>query len=161
MIDVVVCSAEDTTAEVVTKAFDRSFTSGQVRRTNSLAAAANVVVALGPTDADAVWLEPLARRRAKIMLFGPVGPRIARLAGVSLQAASTDLAAHCGCPPAPAHGTSESSAGLVYASTGLGSGAHFVVSTSRTNGTISAMAASTSAQVHGRSQCRRAAREPP
>ena len=120
MIDVVVCSAEDTTAEVVTNAFNRSFTRAQVRRTDRPASTANVVVALGPTDADALWLEPLARRRAKIMLLGPVGPRIARLAGVSLQAA-TDLAVHCGCLPAPAHGSSESSAALVYASTGLGS----------------------------------------
>jgi hypothetical protein len=118
MIDVVVCSAEDTTAEVVTRAFGRTFTSGQVRRTDN--PSASVVVVLGPTDADAVWLEPLAGRRAKIMLFGPLGCRIARLAGVSLQA-NTDLAVHCGCPPAPVRGTSESSAALVYASTSLGS----------------------------------------
>jgi hypothetical protein len=81
------------------------------------------VVALGPTDEDAVWLEPLARQRAKIILLGHLGPRIARLAGVSLEAGSADLLAHCDCPPAPARGTSESSAGLVYASTGLGSAA--------------------------------------
>jgi hypothetical protein len=121
MIDVIVCSAEDTTAEVITKAFERSFTKGQIRRTDSPAAPANVVVALAPTDADATWLEPLASRRVKILLFGPLGPRIARLAGVTLQAITEDLAIHCGCPPAPAHGTSESSAALVYAATRLDS----------------------------------------
>jgi hypothetical protein len=121
MIDLIVCSAEDTTVEVVTKAFERSFTRGQVRRTGIPVDAANakVVVALGPTDADADWLAAIARRRAKILLFGAIGPRIAQLAGVTLQVVTEDLAIHCDCPPAPPHDTSESSAALVYAATAL------------------------------------------
>src|SRR5258708_6502301 len=125
MIDLIVCSAEDTTAEVITKAFERSFTKGQIRRTDGPTTLANVVVALAPTDADAVWLEPLASRRGKLLLFGPLGPRIARLAGVTLQAFTEDFAVHCGCPPAPAHGTSESSAALVYKATRLDSACSF------------------------------------
>jgi hypothetical protein len=122
MIDVIIGSAEDTTAEVVTRAFERSFTSGQVRRIDDPMAPTNaqVAVVLGPTEADAAWLEPLARQRAKILLFGPLGPRIARLAGVTLQAIPKGFAHHCDCPPASTHGISESSAALVYHATGLG-----------------------------------------
>ena len=120
MIDVVVCAAADTTAEVVIKAFERSFTRGQVRRALAASPDAKIVVALGPTDADATWLEALARRRAKIVLLGPLGPRVARLAGITLAAVDDALAAHGGCPPAPTHGASESSAALVYAADGLG-----------------------------------------
>src|SRR6476646_9685150 len=107
MIDVIVCSAEDTTIEVVRKAFERSFTQGQVRLTDIPAAGADVVVVLGPTDADAAWLEQLASQRSKIIFFGLLGPRIARLAGITLQATSADLSCHCACPPASSHSTSE------------------------------------------------------
>ena len=121
MIDVIVCSADGTTAEVVTKAFERSFTRGQVRRADHATSetTARVLVVLGPSDADAAWLEPLTRRHAKILLFGPIGTRIAQLTGITLQAISKDLAAHCDCLPAVAHRTSESSAALVYSSAGL------------------------------------------
>jgi hypothetical protein len=126
MIDLIVCSAEDATAEVITKAFERSFTKGQIRRTDSRTASASIVVALAPTDADAVWLEPLASQPGKILLFGPLGPRIARLAGVRLQDVTEDFAVHCGCLPAPAHGTSESSAALIYSATRLDSTCSFL-----------------------------------
>ena len=121
MIDLVVCTAEDTTVEVVTKAFERSFTRGQIRRTGIPIdpANANVVVALGAGDVAADWLEAIARRRVKILLFGAIGPRIARLAGVTLAAVSEDLAFHCDCPPAAAHDNSESSAALVYTASAL------------------------------------------
>ncbi len=121
MIDLVVCTAEDTTVEVVTKAFERSFTRGQIRRTGIPVnpANANVVVALGPGDADADWLEAIARRGVKILLFGSIGARIARLAGVTPPAVIEDLAFHCDCPPAPAHDSSQSSAALVYAASAL------------------------------------------
>ncbi len=121
MIDLIVCTAEDTTVEVVAKAFERSFTRGQIRRTGIPLdpANANVVVAMGPGDADADWLEAIARRGVKILLFGSIGPRIARLAGVTLPAVTEDLAFHCDCPPAPANDSSESSAALVYAASAL------------------------------------------
>jgi hypothetical protein len=122
MIDLIIGSAEDTTAEVVTRAFERSFTSGQIRRIDNPAVPTNakIAVVLGPTDADAAWLEPLARQGSKILLLGPLGPRVARLAGVSLQAITPDFASHCDCRPAPVHGISESSAALVYAASRVG-----------------------------------------
>jgi hypothetical protein len=121
MIKVIVCSAEDTTIEVVSKAFERSFTRGQVHLSDTPAAEDDVVVVLGPTDADAEWLEQLVSQRSKIILFGLLGPRIARLAGIALQAPNTILAEHCACPPASSHYPSESSAVLVYAPAVLGS----------------------------------------
>src|SRR5438876_4662103 len=110
MIDVIVCSAEETTVEVVSKAFERSFTRGQVHLTDIPAAGGDVVVVLGPTDADAAWLEQLASQQSKIILFGLLGPRIARLAGICLQATSIELSDHCACAPASSHSPSESSA---------------------------------------------------
>jgi hypothetical protein len=117
MIECMVSTAEETTVEVVTKAFARSFTRGQVRRTCAPkdSATSGVVVVLGPGDDDADWLEALARRPIKIVLLGALGPRMARLAGVTVPAVSEDLAVHCVCPPTPAHHTRESSATLVYA----------------------------------------------
>jgi hypothetical protein len=120
MIAVIVSSAEDTTIEVVSKAFERSFTKGQVRLTD-IRARTDVVVVLGPTDADAEWLEQLASQRSKVILFGRLGPRIARLAGITLHPISTDLYDHCACPPTSPHRMSESSATLLYARTGLAS----------------------------------------
>src|SRR5262245_31854877 len=121
MINVIVCSAEETTIEVVRKAFERSFTRGQVRLTDTPVVAGGVVVVLGPADAEADWLEQLASQRSKVILFGPLGPRIARLAGITLNPISTDLSDHCACPPTSPHATSKSSAMLVYTPVALGS----------------------------------------
>jgi hypothetical protein len=124
MIDLIVSKAEETTVEVVTKAFVRSFTRGQVHRAGTLGdlAAPGVVVILGPGDGDADWVEALARRRVKIVLLGAIGPKIARLAGVTFPTVSENLAVHCNCSPTPAHDTRESSATLVYAPNALWKG---------------------------------------
>lgn len=117
MIDVIVSSADETTAEVVTKAFIRSFTSGQVRRAvaSSHSAESGVVVVLRPGDHDADWLETLARQPVKIILLGPLGPRIARLAGVTYRTVQEDLAVQCNSPPAPVHEMRQSAAMVAYA----------------------------------------------
>lgn len=122
MIDLIVCSADDTTVEVVGKAFERSFSRGQVRHSGVGAPLPDtkIVVALGATDTDADWLGAFASRGVKIVLLGPLGPRIARLAGIALEGPGDALAAHDKCPPAPLRGSSESPAALVYASAGLG-----------------------------------------
>jgi hypothetical protein len=116
MIDLVVSTADEMTVEVVTKAFARSFTRAQLRtHAAKTVATSDVVVVLGPDDSDADWLEPLARRPHKVVLLGALGPRMARIVGLTFAAAARDLAEHCGCPPTPAYCTRESSANLVYA----------------------------------------------
>jgi hypothetical protein len=119
MIDVIMCGAEEATAEVVSKAFERSFTRGQVRCGNRAPLPdSKIVVALSPTDADVDWLKTFARRGGKILLFGSLGPYAARFAGIAPQTVIENLVVDC--PPAPKHGTSESSGALVYVSQGVG-----------------------------------------
>jgi hypothetical protein len=117
MIDLIVREADETTVEVVTKAFIRSFTRGQIRRTVApwQPVESGVVVVLGPDDRDADWLRALARQRVKIILLGALAPRIARFAGVTHPAVREDLAVQCNCPPAPVHEMRQSAAALVYA----------------------------------------------
>jgi hypothetical protein len=75
-------------------------------------------VAISPIEKDVDWLETFSRKGGKILLFGSLGPQAARFAGIAVQGSIENLAADC--PPATAHGTSESSAALVYVSQGVG-----------------------------------------
>lgn len=122
MIDLLACVADATVTEVVRKAFERSFTRGQIRYSGSRVPAPDtkIVVVLGPTDADVEWLAQLVRKGTKIVLLGLIGARVAQLAGINLQEISKDLTDHCACGSAPLRGSSESSAALEYPAVGLG-----------------------------------------
>src|SRR6476646_6990573 len=119
MIDLIMCGTEEATAEVVSKAFERSFTRGQVRCGNRAPLPdSKIVVAISPVEEDVDWLKTFSRKGGKILLFGSLGPHAARFAGIAVQGSIENLAADC--PPATAHCTSESSAALVYVSQGVG-----------------------------------------
>jgi hypothetical protein len=122
MIEIFACDADGATLEVVSKAFERSFTRGQCRlgERGAPARETRVFVVLAPADADAAWLTPLLNARRKLVLLGRLGPRIAEMAGLSLTEVTDVLEAQAQCAPAPLHGGSESAATLVYADGGLG-----------------------------------------
>jgi hypothetical protein len=122
MIDIVVGSVAAGAAEVVVKAFERSFTRGQVRIADGPRdlSRSGIVVVLAPGDADADWLEAFARKPCKIVLLGNLGSATAALAGISLSPADARLIGMAGCAPAPVHGTAESCAAIAYAAHGFG-----------------------------------------
>lgn len=111
------------TTEIVKRAFERSFTRGQVSQIESLRElpADNVIlVALSPPDTIAGDLERLAARSSKIVLLGALGPQLASLAGVEIAEAAPALATAARCAPAATYATSESDAALVYDNVGPG-----------------------------------------
>ncbi|WP_322513819.1 hypothetical protein SR870_12120 [Rhodopseudomonas palustris] len=123
MIAIIDRSDDACAREVVLRAFERSFTSGQVRLLDDIAAASRppaVVVVIAPREQDADWIEPLLRRPVKIVMLGAVGPRIASLAGIAVDVPDQRAAAAADCDPAPTYGLSESAAHIVYADQGLG-----------------------------------------
>ena len=116
-------SHDDVTREVVLRALQRSFTRGQVRLVEDLAELPRtpaVVVIVAPDETDADWIEPMLARPCKIVMFGAVGPRIARLAGIVVSAVEETTLPAAGCEPAPTYGLAESAASVAYARIGLG-----------------------------------------
>lgn len=124
MIHLVGDRAAPDTTEIVASALVRSFTRGQVRRVDDVAALPSdrgtVVVVVSPDDSVADALQRLARGGAKVVLTGALGPRLAELAGIEAFAVPAALDDAATCAPAPVHGQSESRAALVYANDGLG-----------------------------------------
>jgi hypothetical protein len=122
MIDIVVGSAGAGAAEVVVKAFERSYTRGQIRIAEGPrdSSQGGIVVVLAPTDSDADWLEAFVRKPCKIVLLGKLGPAISALAGISLSPMCARLIEGASCAPAPAHHMTASKAAIVYAAHGLG-----------------------------------------
>uniref|UniRef100_E6VMZ8 Polysaccharide deacetylase n=1 Tax=Rhodopseudomonas palustris (strain DX-1) TaxID=652103 RepID=E6VMZ8_RHOPX len=123
MIAIIDRSDDAAAREVVLRAFERSFTPGQVRLLDDIAAASRaqaVVVVVAPREQDADWIEPLLRRPVKLVLLGTIGPRIAGLAGITVTPLDEPAAASAACDPAPTYGLTESAARIVYADQGLG-----------------------------------------
>ena len=124
MIYILADPRDPVTTELVSRAFERSFTRGQVRRIETAAAFPDknaIVVALAPDEEIAPALEKCARRAGKVILFGALGPRMAALAGIETVEPVPDLIAAAECAPAPIHASSESRAAIAYAGDGLGS----------------------------------------
>lgn len=123
MIDIIDRSGDGMVHEVVRCAFVRSFTRKQVWCIEAIAELPrrpSVVIVIAPREDDADWLEPLLSSRAKVVILGAIGPRIAQLAGVAVgpvEAANTTAA---DCAPAATYGLSESEACVIYARQGLG-----------------------------------------
>jgi len=124
MIYILADPRDPVTTELVLRAFERSFTRGQVRRIETATAFPDknsIVVASGPDEEFAPALENCVRRAGKLILFGALGPRMAALAGIETVETGPDLVAAAECAPAPIHASSESRAAIAYAGNGLGS----------------------------------------
>jgi len=121
MINIVVGSTGADVAEVLARAFERSYTRGQVRLVDSVRAlqGGGIAVVPSPRDADLEWLEALARGPSKIVLLGPLRPATAAFAGIGTTPLEwlTEAAA---CAPAPLHGMAASRAAIAYCDVGLG-----------------------------------------
>ena len=65
-------------------------------------------------------LASILARGGKLILLGPLPPRIASIAAIEPISAVAELATRATCEPAPLHQSSESRAALLYAATGLG-----------------------------------------
>lgn len=123
MIAIIDRSSCDISREVVVRAFQRSFTRGQVRHVAEIAELGRtpaIVVVIAPREDDAEWLEALLRQPCKVVLLGAVGARIARLAGISVDPVETSTLPAADCPPAPTYGLTASDARVIYARIGLG-----------------------------------------
>ena len=122
MINIVVRSTGADVAEVLARAFERSYTRGQVRLVDSVRAlpGGGVAVVPSPHDADLEWLQAVARKPSKIVLLGPLGPAMAAWAGVGLSPLAPRLAEAAACAAAPLHGMAASRAAIAYADAGLG-----------------------------------------
>jgi hypothetical protein len=123
MIAIIDRSNCEMTREVVVRAFQRSFTRGQVRLVEDIAELSRtpaIVVVIAPGEGDAGWLEALLRQPSKIVIFGAVGPRVAKLAGIVVGPVDESTVPTADCESAPTCGLTESAASVVYARFGLG-----------------------------------------
>lgn len=123
MIAIIDRSRDELTHEVVLRAFQRSFTRAQVRCVEEIAELSRtpaVVVVVAPAESDADWLEAMLPQPCKIVIFGAVGPRVARLAGIVVNVTDEASVLATDCVSAPTYGLTESEASVVYARFGLG-----------------------------------------
>jgi hypothetical protein len=122
MIQVLESTCDPDTIEIVTCALMRSFTRGQVRIVQELGNqdSSTIAVTVAPTDDMADDLAGILDRGGKLVLLGPLPPRIAAIAAIEPMPVAAELAILATCDPAPLHQDSESRAALLYANSGLG-----------------------------------------
>jgi hypothetical protein len=123
MIQIIANHRDRIATELVFRAFERCFTSGQVRLLESkptLPGRGGIVVAMAPDEAMAPDIERIACNGGKVILLGRLGPRMAAVAGIEVVEAAPDLLTAAECVPAPTYAMSESRAALAYVRTGLG-----------------------------------------
>lgn len=109
--------------EIVSRAMVRSFTRAQIRASNRPwpdIAPGGVVLAVSPADDDVGYFSALLTRGTKLILFGPLGPALAELAGLALRPIDPAAATAATCPPAATYQCSESVGVISYAAEGLG-----------------------------------------
>ncbi|THD73075.1 MAG: hypothetical protein E7813_03395 [Bradyrhizobium sp.] len=134
MIHILADKRDAATTEIVVRAFERSFTRGQVRLIDAyqdIPTSNAVVIVVSPDDESAKMLGQLIRNRGKIVLQGSLGPAVGEIAGVETFAAAPQFSEFAECGPAPVHGTSQSRASMVYSDSGIGTASclrrrHFV-----------------------------------
>ncbi len=134
MIHILADKRDAATTEVVVRAFERSFTRGQVRLIDAyqdMPTSNAVVIVVSPDDEAAKMLGQLIRNRGKIILQGSLGPGLGEIAGVETFAAAPQFSEFAECEPAPVHGTSQSRASIAYSDSGIGAASclrrrHFV-----------------------------------
>lgn len=123
MIYILADKRDAATTEIVARAFERSFTRGQLRlveASSDIPTSNAVVVVVSPDDEAADRLGQLARSRGKIILHGSLGPRFGEIAGVETFAAVPNLLEVAECEPAPPHATSRSRGSMIYSDVGIG-----------------------------------------
>jgi hypothetical protein len=122
MINIVIGSAEAFVAEVLIKAFERSYTRGQIQIVESLRELPNggIVVVPAPRDAQVEQLRAFVRRPSKVVIFGNLGAEAAAFAGIGLHPLDPSIVAAAECRAAPIHGTSASEAVIAYSTVGIG-----------------------------------------
>lgn len=123
MIHILRDESDPVTTEIVVRAFQRSFSRGQVRAggdVSDLPPRNSIVVAINPGEGAAAALGRLADSGGKIILFGALCGAIADIAGVSIAAIDPSLGPLAQCEPTPAHEMRSSSAVLEYSNTTLG-----------------------------------------
>lgn len=123
MIHVLGDTTDPATTEIVVRAFERSFTRGQVgiiARAEDIPARDAIVVAIAPKPDAAGALQRLLRSRGKLILQGPLPPAVEDLAGVTTVVVPPDLRDAACCGAAPRAEMHASRATLDYADAGLG-----------------------------------------
>jgi hypothetical protein len=123
MIHCVIAANAQYEGEIVSKALQRSFSKLQVHCALTQwpdPAEVEVLAIVGLLDDSARYIREICRRPAKIIIFGKLQPAVAELAGVRLGGIERLSEAEVKCPPAPAHGMSESCAFVRYDESGIG-----------------------------------------
>ena len=111
------------TTEIVLRAFQRSFSCGQVRVVDDcldIPARSGIVVAISPGEAAASRLGRLASSGGKVILFGSLPAAVADIAGTDIVAVDPSLVPTAACEAAPTGATRSSVAALQYSDTILG-----------------------------------------
>lgn len=124
MINIVGDQNDRMTTEIMLRAFERSFSRGQVRAVSDYPNSTDrgaVVVAINPDKEAATPLRRLAGNGSKIILFGSLNDAVADVAGVDAVVVDPVLQPMAGCEAAPAGETRASPAMLRYSEIGLGS----------------------------------------
>lgn len=123
MIHIVGDQKDRETTEIVARAFERSFSRGQVRETGScidVAACSAIVVAINPDEDAAEPLRRVVKNGGKVILLGSLGAAMSDLAGVDVVPVGADLAPMADSEAAPVGEMRGSRAVLQYSDTGLG-----------------------------------------
>lgn len=111
------------TTEIVVRAFERSFTRGQVREIDNCADIVPrdaILVAISPDAAAAASLNSLVRNGGKLVLQGPLNEAMAGIAGVDLIAVDCELRGAADSEAAPPAEFRVSRAALRYSDIGIG-----------------------------------------
>lgn len=115
MIDIALRSYDTFTAEVVVRAFERSFTRGQVRLSDHIPRDASLLVVLGAREEDAEALNAVCNRGAcKLLLLGPLGAAVSAIAGIVPAPIPDPIRAAGTCPAAVPHSETRSAATVQY-----------------------------------------------
>jgi hypothetical protein len=111
------------TTEIVARAFERSFTRGQIREIGhcvDIATRNAIVVAVNPGDEAAPSLRHLIDNGGKLIVFGALTAAMADIAGVTVIPVQPDLASAADSEAAPAGEMRASRCALRYSETGIG-----------------------------------------
>lgn len=111
------------TTEIVARAFERSFSRGQVRELGScreVAARNAIVVAINPAEDAAEPLGGVLKKGGKVILLGSLGPAISGIAGVDVVPIDAELTPLAHSDAAPVGEMRGSRAVLQYSDSGLG-----------------------------------------
>lgn len=123
MIYIVGDQKDRVTTEIVARAFERSFTRGQVREIGNfldVATSNAIVVAIGADEEAAEPLRRLINDGGKVILQGSLDAALGEIAGVTVVSVDPELKTTADSEAAPAGEMRVSRAALQYSDTGIG-----------------------------------------